>query len=205
MEQTLPYLIAFVFGALFSVFDVLSIKYRKISTFIYNSISLYAYAVCFGVFGTLIFGLLRNGLLGSEVFFTGMGENIYIQAAFVGIFTKAFFDIKIFSFSTGQDKTFPVGIKTISHFIEEPLLSKMEVDWFKNYSRFIKVVEGKYQNQTVNDIHNLVVDRLQNFPDDKRVVGFIGGEFDKVITKRDKYSLVMREFGKEVFCQIFDC
>ena len=118
---------------------------------------------------------------------------------------KAFFDIKIFSFSIGPDRTFPVGIKTVSHFIEDPLLSKMEVDWFKNYSRFIEDVEVKYKGQTVDDIHNLVIDKLRDFPDGGRVVAFIKGDFDKVPTKRDKYSLVMREFGKDVFCQIFGC
>lgn len=205
MDQMLPYLIAFVFGGIFSVLDVISIKYRKISAFIYKSYFLYLYAICFGTFGVLILSLIRSGLLGSEIVFSDFGNDTIIQAACVGIFTKAFFDIKIFSFSTGPDKTFPVGIKTLSHFVEEPLLSRMEIDWFKNYSRFIQSVEQKYQNSSVNDIHNLVVDKLQNFPDDKRVVGFIKGEFDKVTTKRDKYALVMREFGKVVFCQIFDC
>jgi hypothetical protein len=205
MQTVVPYTIAFILGAMFSILDVVSVKYHKISAFIYNSISLYVYAGCYGLFAILILALFSEGILKTDALTATIGSNVYLQAAMIGIFTKAFFDIKIFSFSISQDRTFPVGIKTFSHFIEDPLLSNMEIDWFKSYSRFIAQVESKYPNRTVIDIHNLAVDKLRAFPDTNRVVVFLKGEFDKATDKRDKYSLVMRDFGKDVFCQVFDC
>lgn len=204
MENIVYYIVAFLLAGTFSILEIINIKYRKIAAFIISSPALYGYAAFFGLLGTGILWSVQNEVFGNVIFLPG-SENHLTQAILIGIFTKAFFDLKIFSFSIGPDKTFPVGIKTFSHFIEEPLLSKIEVHWFRNYSNFIDRVNAQYQTSTVEDIHNLVVEKLQNFPDEQRVLAFLKGDFDKVTEKRDKYSLVMREFGKDVFCQVFQC
>jgi hypothetical protein len=205
MENFLLYLITFILAGIFSVLEILNIKYRKIAAFILTSPALYSYAIFFGLIGAGILWSVQNNKMFGDVSLLPGSESSFAKAILIGVFTKAFFDLKIFSFSIGPDKAFPVGIKTFSHFVEEPLLSKMEVHWFKNYSKFIDKVNAQHQSKTVDEIHNLVVDRLQNFPDESRVVAFLNGEFNKVTTKKDKYSLVMREFGKDVFCQVFQC
>jgi hypothetical protein len=207
METLIPLAVTFFIGAIVSMFDILTLKYRKVSAFLVSSPYLYVYAVFFGVISILVLWCLQNNIFpampldGNASFLS----NAYVQAFIVGMLTKSFLDIKIFSIANGTSKSTPIGVKTLTVIFEEPLLDKIESEWFKNFSRFIDMVEQKYQDKVVADINNIVVSKLRNFPDSNRAVIFLNGSFAQAIDKREQFTLVMREFGKGVFCEIFNC
>lgn len=206
MENLLALAIAFLIGGIFSTLEVITIRYRKIASFISYSPFLYLHAIFFGVVSLAILYGLQNKMLGDVAVTQTAGApvNGYIQAFIVGILTKSFLDIKIFSISSGEKST-PIGIKTITNFFEEPILSKIEADWFKNYNKFILLVDQTHAAKTKEQINNMVVDALATFPDRNRALIFLNGPFSQARDKREQFSLVMREFGKEVFCEIFQC
>ena len=206
MENYIALTIAFFIGAFFATIEIITIRYRRIATFITFSPFLYLHALFFGAISLAILFCFQNKMFG-DVSITqaaGFNGNVYAEAFIVGLLTRSFMDIKLFNIANGNKAT-PIGIKTISDWFEEPLLSRIEADWFKTYNKFIGGVETKYAAETKEQINNMVVDALASFPDTNRALLFLNGSFSQARDKREQFSLVMREFGKEVFCEIFRC
>ncbi len=197
-------LCAFISGSIFSVIELFTIRYNKISDFIITSRALYIYAFFYGALAVGVYMFAKTPML-QYIPFDGIGFKQIFGAILIGLSIKAITDLKVFSLNVGNNKTYPVGLKSFTQSFDNYMLSKVEFHWFRSYSAFISLVEAQYQNNSANDIHNIVVDSLQHFPDNKRVVTFLSGQFNQADNKRDKFSLVMREFGKQVFCEIFNC
>ena len=199
----LPFALAFVVGGLLSVNEIVNIRYKKIAVFILSSPFLYLYAVLFGLLSALFLYLIQSGAISQDLV-QGTEGNLYMTAFAVGMCTRAFFDIKLFNVPTGGDKPFSVGVKTITQFVEDPLLGRIDSHWFKHYREFIKEVENKYNDKTTEEVHNKAVEGLKDFPDQARVLAFLSGAFASAEVKKDKFGLVITEFGTRVFCQIFE-
>jgi uncharacterized membrane protein len=93
MPDILPLVVVFFVGAVFSGYELLSTTYPMTCYFILrNSRSIYAYSIIYGIISIIFMeGIDYFGIFKCVV--TPVLSNVWVQAVFVGISTKAFLHI----------------------------------------------------------------------------------------------------------------
>ena len=146
----MPYLFAALFaGVLASVITLIELvtsKYPRTCHFLFKkSWKLYTYSIIYGGIAFFFMLLLDSGLIKLE----GLGiSNIWIQAILVGISTKAFLHIRLFSATIGS-QSFPIGMETILLVFEPWLLEEIKLEEFNAVKEFVSNAETKYSSLEV--------------------------------------------------------
>lgn len=139
-----PPLLALAIAFLIASLELITSKYPRTFFLLRGSWALYSYAAIYGLIGfgiTLaIDSVTRHGAITLE----GPGvANPWVQAVVIGVSTKAFLHIRLFSVSTGRD-SFPVGMETLVQIFEPWLLRTIELAHFNALRGFLESRAARY-------------------------------------------------------------
>jgi hypothetical protein len=214
MEQLLTALIAFIIGGIVSFFELVTSKYPRTIFLLLKSKKLWLYVLIYGTISFCIM-LLFDFLVAKEIItIKGLesGENnllkaFWLKALIVGVSTKAFLHIRIFSANVGS-QSIPIGIETIVQIFEPWLLQEIELDEFNLIRDYIEPTKHQYTENNENQNNNLQIVKdkiLENLPRKFRGNerdGFIR-DLDKINTVSEAMELYLTTFGKSNFERTF--
>ncbi len=172
--------------------------YPRTSPFLLRkSWNLYIYSIIYGVLAFFVMLLIvGSGLVKLEGFGT---SNIWIQAIIVGISTKAFLHVRLFSVNT-DSKSFPIGIETILQIFEPWLLTEIDLDEFNIVKEFVDNVEKKHSN--LDEVKKKIIENIpSNLPKKDKSAFLL--DLDDRKTVSNSMELYLRQFGKKSFNRVF--
>lgn len=202
MSDFLPSILAFVVGMVFSAYELLNNKYPMTSYFVLkNSRSIYFYSIIYGVLSFLfMLGIDYFGIFKCVV--TPIISNIWVQAIFVGISTKAFLHIKFF-----DADPFPIGFETVTFLFEPRLLRQISLDDYNAVQKYITDAMVGYND--VSQVLNIIERTLPS--NDRQIsVAFMQDIRDELAEYLDDdkkimvaMELYLREYGESSFKRAF--
>jgi hypothetical protein len=132
LAAILPSFLAFLVGAVFSGYELLNSLYPMTCYFLLKkSKSIYIYSLVYGIFSfVFMLGIHYFGIF--ECVVAPLISNVWVQAIFVGISTKAFLHIKFF-----DADPIPIGFETITYLFEPRLLSQIKLDDYNATQEYI--------------------------------------------------------------------
>lgn len=161
---------------------------------------LYVYVAIYGLmsFGALL-GL--NALVeAKKITLEGVGlQSIWVKSIIVGLSTKAFLHISLFSLSVGG-KAFPLGTETIVQIFEPWLLEEIFLFEFNAVSDFIAHHATRYTDLAT--VKTTIKGNLPaNFTGPERI-GF-EADVDAKTSVTAAMEVYLRRFGKRNFTRVF--
>jgi len=202
MPDILPLVVVFVVGAIFSGYELLSTTYPMTCYFILrNSRSIYAYSIIYGIISVIFMvGIDYFGIFKCVV--TPVLSNIWVQAVFVGISTKAFLHIRFFNADP-----IPIGFETIVYLFEPMLLKQINLDDYNAVEEYILKTSKGYSN-----LAEVLIIIERHLPSNDRDLSMaflqdtkteLDGYIDddkKILVAMEKY---LREYGSSSFQRAF--
>lgn len=191
-----PALLAFILASLVAWLELITSNYPRTVFFIRKYWALYVYALVYGVVGfavMLALPLLDIKLEGPLV------SNRWMQAVAVGLSTKAFLHIRLFTVGSA-----PIGIESIIHLFEPTLLQYIDLEEYFKVKEFLNPRVATYDVPPPPPALEAVKQRvLAGLP-----TSFAGAErvsFETDLNKANSIAgameVYLRRFGRRLFNQ----
>lgn len=136
-EAALQALLAFAIAGLICFLELVTSKYPRTTFLVLKCKALYAYCLIYAALAALIVQLLP--VLGGQLQIEGLGAgNRWVEAVMVGVATKAFLHIRLFSVTTAPGRTFPVGFESLIALVEPWLLQTIDLHHFAEARSFLR-------------------------------------------------------------------
>ena len=200
MTNLLPAILSFLIAAVFAALELMTSKYPRTIFLVKKCRYLYLYVA---IYGLVSFGaLLGLNLLveAKKITLEGIGlQNIWVKSTIVGLSTKAFLHISLYSLSVGG-KTFPLGTETIVQAFEPWLLEEIFLFEFNAVSDFISPRAARY-----SDLATAKTTIKGNLPASLTGPERIGFEadVDAKTSVPSAMEVYLRRFGKRNFTRVF--
>ena len=140
--------LAFALGAFVSGLELLTSKYQNTSQFLLKtSRSLYFYGAFYGILAGVGDLALDSGVLG-DVMRAPNGQLVtspWLHAVAAGLATRAFMQLNLFTLAIDSTTSTPVGLQTLAHIFERPLLRSVVLDEFAGVRSFVEPYASVYQ------------------------------------------------------------
>ena len=144
MEPWLYAGLAFVVGAFFSSFELITASYPRTFPLLFRSRALWGYALIYGTIGAcLAFGadyLVSSGKLKLEGVILSAK---WFRAVAIGISIKSLLHINLFNVAAGSQSV-PIGIETLTKIFEPQLLRAIIFDEFEEVRRYVEPYSQKH-------------------------------------------------------------
>jgi hypothetical protein len=200
MDDFAPSMLALFVASLVTGLELLTSKYPRTVFSLTKCRPLYAYLLIYGLI-SLAFMLGLDALIaGKKVTLEGVGlQSRWVRAVVVGLSTKAFLHINLFSIAVGP-KTFPLGTETIVQLFEPWLLEEIYLYEFAAVSDFVDQIAARHTDLAI------VKSRIKgNLPQT-----FVGAEragfelsVDTQTSVKSALELYLRRFGKTNLTRVF--
>lgn len=183
-----------------ALFELVTSKYARTFFFCRKSVALYSYSLVYGAIG---FGVALgiNSLIENEtITLEGPGvENLWVQAAVVGLAIKALLHIRVFTVGTGP-QTFPIGAETIVQVFEPWLLRTIELDHFNQGREFIEPRAEKHSD--LSEVKKQIKENVpRSFSQQERTA--FEADVDKMVRVVDAMELCIEVLGRRTFNRVF--
>lgn len=204
MSSYLPPLISFTIGTLMTLGELLTSKYPRTSFLLLRrSWALYLYAVIYGVISLGVMLVFKPLSEAGYVKLAGLGlSNIWVRAIVVGVATKAFLHISLFSVggSSIGSKPIPLGTETIVHLFEPWLLETIILDDFNAVKEFIGKAVAHYPDLAA--VKQTMIEELpQNLPKENIVA--LKEDLNTKTSVGGAMELYLRSLGSGTFKRVF--
>ncbi len=197
MPNLLVALFAGILAFFITLIELVTSEYPRTCYFLFKkSWKLYFYSIIYSAIAfAIMFWLLESGIIKLE----GVGtSNIWVQAILVGISTKAFLHIRLFSATVGSE-SFPIGTETILQVFEPWLLTEIKLEEFNAVKEFIGNAETKYSS--LEAVKTKIMENIPSISDKDKVIFKL--DLDTKTTVSEAMELYLRKFGKKSFSRIF--
>jgi len=192
--------LAFVIAALMAWVELVTSKYPRTGNFVAQSWPIYAFAA---IYGLIAFGsragldyLVTNGFVKIE----GIAlADPWIQSVIVGLSTKAFMHIRLFSVTAGS-LSIPIGVETIVLIFEPWLLDEIDLDEFLTVRKFVQQRAAHHPN--LANVRNLVAANLPR-QDSKARDAFLL-DIQNSASVVEAMELYIHKVGRRIFSTVFD-
>lgn len=184
--------------------ELVTLRYSRQFFLLWNkSWALYVYALMYGIVALLITFGLNQLEIGGAINLQGIGlSNPWIRAVAIGVFTKAFFHMRLFNIPVGSfgTQSFPIGLETIVQVFEPQLLKTIELHEFNAVRQYIEPRAAKYKDlATVRAKINENIPRT--FTESEKSA--IRADIDKQNTIVEAMELYLVTLGKSNFDRVF--
>lgn len=137
--------LGFAVATLICWLELVTSKYARTVFLVARSAWLYAYCLIYGAIAAALVLLLP--LVGDQAQLDGLGmANPWARALAIGIAVKAFLHIRLFTVTTGPERSFPVGLESLVQLFEPWMLRSIDLDHFAESRRFLKERAAKHPN-----------------------------------------------------------
>ncbi|MGD1920146.1 MAG: hypothetical protein ACFCAD_15415 [Pleurocapsa sp.] len=197
-----PPLLAFFIAYLFTILELITSKYPRTSSFIIKKQSLHIYGIIYGFFAFFIVFVLDTLIESGSVKIEGLGlSNPWWKAVLIGIGTKGFLKIKLFTVNAGS-YPFPVGIDSIVQIFEPWLLRTIELNEFNEVRNYVENKVNQYSNLSTDEIKAKITNNIPGTLKENEKKLF---EYDLKEKKEsiDAMELYLTRFGKETLERVF--
>lgn len=197
-----PPLLAFFVAYLFTILELITSNYPRTSSFIIKKPALHIYGIIYGFFALAIAFVLDTLIKSGSVKIEGLGlSNPWWKAILIGIGTKGFLKIKLFTVNVGSNP-FPVGIDSIVQIFEPWLLNTIKLNEYNEVRKFLERKAGQYRNLSIDEIkakiNNNIPGTLQE--NEKKAFKF---DLDEKQEAVDAMELYLSTFGRETLERVF--
>lgn len=138
MIEILPLILSLVIATFIAYFELVTTTYPRTGFLLRNCLKLYIYSF---IYGLISLGLMLawKSLIANEVVQVKgiVIENVWAQAVFIGVSTKALLNINLFTVGHGESKM-PIGIKTILQLFEPWFLREIDLFHFSSLQGYLK-------------------------------------------------------------------
>jgi hypothetical protein len=198
-----PPLLAFVIASGVTALELVTSKYPR-TVFVLapskKSWALYAYSLTYGAIAALITATIGALSAAEIVRLEGLGlSNPWVQAAYVGLTTKAFLHIRLFTTTIGSHSV-PIGIETVVQLFEPWLLRTIEIAEFNGVREFLTPRTRIYPDlkKVREDIKDNVPETL---PEQERIA-FLS-DIDEAEDVMRAMELYLKFLGRASFDRVF--
>lgn len=169
-------------------------KFSNFFFLIYGSAVVIIYCLIYGLIGVVLFFLLKGNAFAIEENNTNL-TGPYVSAFFIGFATKGISEIKFLDVRHAGE-SFPIGLKTISHFIDKWFDEECDAICLDRFYAFITPYRIKYKDVNLDLFKKRIEEVLSLHPSHEKV-----GIFSKeVIANATKPTVILHEiikvFGK---------
>jgi hypothetical protein len=188
-------LIAFfaAFGVTYvSVFN--SKKFSNLFFLIYGSPVVIIYCIIYGLIGVVLFLTLKENTLIIKQHNTNL-TSPYFSSFLVGVATKGLTELKFFDIRHA-DESFPIGLKTIFHFIDTRFDEVCDSICFDRFHVFISQYRGRYKDVNLDLFKKQIVDILSSHPSSEKVENFSKKVIARAKGHTDILNEIVKVFGK---------
>ncbi len=200
MGNVLPATLAFLIAALFTALELLTSKYPRTLFLLKKCRALYAYVGIYGLLSLLVLLGLNALTEAGKVTLEGIGlQSPWVKAIVVGLSTKAFLHINLFSVSVGT-RAVPLGTETIVQLFEPWLLEEIYLYEFNAVSDFIAPRANKYPDLVA--VKTKIKANLPQSLSGPERMGFEAG-VDAQTSVSSAMEVYLRRFGKTNFLRVF--
>lgn len=198
----LPPLLAFFVAYLFTILELITSEYPRTYSFIIKKISLHSYGIIYGLFALIIVLILDTLTQSGSITIKGLGlSNIWWKAIIVGISTKGFLKIKLFTVNVGSNP-FPIGIDSLVQIFEPWLLETIRLNEYNEVRKFLEDKVNQYRNLNIDDVKKKMVNNIPRTlkAKDKKVFKLDLSEMEEIIEAMELY---LSAFGRETLERVF--
>ncbi len=202
LARLLPSLLAFFLAYLFAILELITSKYRRTYSFIIKKYPLHIYGIIYGSFAFIIVLVLDSLIQSGSIKIEGLGlSNIWWKATLIGISTKGFLKIKLFTVNVGSS-SFPIGIDSLVQLFEPWLLETIQLDEFNEVRNFLQDKVDLYSDLNLDDIKKKMENNIPNTlkDKDKKVFELDLSEAKEPIVAMERY---LARFGRETLERVF--
>ncbi|MEM9275166.1 MAG: hypothetical protein AAGA80_19715 [Cyanobacteria bacterium P01_F01_bin.143] len=163
---------------------------------------LHIYGMIYGVFAFIIVLFLDSLITSGSIKIEGLGlSNIWWKAILIGISTKGFMKIKLWTANIGSS-SFPIGIDSIVQLFEPWLLETIKLSHFNEVRSFLQDTINRHSNLSIDDIKNKMERNIPSTLKDKDKKVF---KLDLIEAQEpiDAMELYLGTFGRESLERVF--
>lgn len=189
-------LLAFLIALAITLAELVTSRYPRTFSFLVRSVTLWAYGLVYALAAGVITSVLRVQTGGAETSPAVGLSNPWVQAAAVGMTTKAFFHIRFFSTPGGT----PVGVESIVALFEPWLLRLVQFEEFERVREYVQPRASR-----IGDLGGAQRTILDNLPPDlsDQEKGALATDLAKTTTPLQAMELYLRFAGRRGFARLF--
>ncbi len=196
--------VAAIIAFLTTLLGLITSRYPRTYFLVAKCPSLYIYCLIYGIIGFVV-TLGLDALIDANLLeISGLGtDNPWVRSIAIGISSKAFLNLELFSFSsTGSGTTSPVGLKSLVAIFEPWLMESIELYEHSNMRELvgeraetIKISLSEAQDRAIRDLPERILD--------KKVVTALKVDIQQKGSIEEVMELYLREFGRKNFDRVF--
>ena len=198
----LPPFVAFFIAYFFTVLELITSEYPRTYSFIFKKASLHGYGVIYGLFAFIIVIVLDSLQKSGSIKIEGLGlSNIWWKAILIGLSTKGFLKIKLFTVNVGTNP-FPIGIDSIVQIFEPWLLETIRLNEYNEVRKYLEKKVNQYGNLNIEDLKKKMKSNIPRTLKDKDKKVF-KLDLSEAAESIDAMELYLASFGKESLERVF--
>lgn len=169
-------------------------KFNNLFFLIYNSEIIILYCIIYGFIGITLLLILEESaftIIDSNTNLSGS----YFSAFLIGLATKVITEIKFFDLKYGNE-TVPIGLKTVSSFIDTQFDKTLNAICLERFLDFISSYRIKYENTNLTLFKVHIVEILSFHPSKDKINEFSNFVMADATSTNEILERILIEFGK---------
>ncbi len=195
------WLVTFLTAFIFTYINIFnSKKFGNYFFLIWVAFPVLVYCVIYGFIGVFLFIILKEGVITIDTNNT-LAYGPYLTAFATGLMTKGVADIKFFDIRH-QGEPFPIGLRTITQFLDDRFDREFDSIGFQRFLKFITPFQQKYEHTNLALFKQLIIDKLASHPSREKVAAFTTSVIQPAGSTKEILDGILREFGKRTLFTI---